>query len=97
MRELEDNIKSSKELFDHRAEGLSKMRHTAAERLEKLVDNELSELNFSNAHFKVFFTKTNSSALGTDGVEFLIATNRGEVPKALAKIASGEFIAFQTY
>ena len=89
MRELEDNIKSSKELFDHRAEGLSKMRHTAAERLEKLVDNELSELNFSNAHFKVFFTKTNSSALGTDGVEFLIATNRGEVPKALAKIASG--------
>ncbi len=89
MRELEDNIKSSKELFDHRAEGLSKMRHTAAERLEKLVDNELSELNFSNAHFKVFFTKTNSSALGTDGIEFLIATNRGEVPKALAKIASG--------
>ncbi len=89
MRELEENIKSSKELFDHRAEGLSKMRHTAAERLEKLVDNELSELNFSNAHFKVFFTKTNSSALGTDGVEFLIATNRGEVPKALAKIASG--------
>ncbi len=89
MRELEENIKSSKELFDHRAEGLSKMRHTAAERLEKLVDNELSELNFSNAHFKVFFTKTNSSALGIDGVEFLIATNRGEVPKALAKIASG--------
>ena len=89
MRELEENIKSSKELFDHRAEGISKMRHTAAERLEKLVDNELSELNFSNAHFKVFFTKTNSSALGIDGVEFLIATNRGEVPKALAKIASG--------
>ncbi len=89
MRELEENIKSSKELVDHRAEGLSKMRHTAAERLENLVDNERSELNFSNAHFKVFFTKTNSSALGIDGVEFLIATNRGEVPKALAKIASG--------
>ena len=89
LRELESAIQSSKELFDHRAEGLSKMRHTAAERLETLVDRELAELNFSDSHFKVNFSKKASSVLGVDGVEFLISTNRGEAPKSLAKVASG--------
>ena len=89
IKELEDNIKASKKTYDEKAEKLSEIRKKAAVKLEGLIDKELSELNFANADFKVSFSKTASSAIGTDSIEFLISTNKGEEPKPLAKIASG--------
>ena len=89
LKALEEKIKSSKAVFDEKAEFLSGIRKETAAELEKFVDKELSDLNFNNAQFKVDFAKTGSSALGTDKIEFLISTNIGESPKPLAKIASG--------
>ncbi len=89
LKALEEKIKSSKAVFDEKAEFLSCIRKETAAELEKFVDKELSDLNFNNAQFKVDFAKTGSSALGTDKIEFLISTNIGESPKPLAKIASG--------
>ena len=89
LKELEEKIKVSKALFDDKAETLSELRKETASKLEKMVDRELEELNFSNSHFCVSFSKTTSSANGNDSAEFLISTNRGEAPKPLAKIASG--------
>ncbi len=89
LKTLEEEIKASKADFDEKSEKLSSLRHLAAEKLEGLVDKELSELNFANAHFRTSFGRSSSSASGTDSVEFLISTNIGEAPKPLAKIASG--------
>lgn len=71
---------------------LSLLRHDAAELMSQKINAELMELNFQNAQFVVDFKeqeKTVYTANGIDVVEFLISTNKGEMPKPLAKIASG--------
>ena len=75
---------------------LSELRKSAAAELEQLITEQLSQLNFGEAAFAIDFTKavdasgnTLFSAEGTDIVEFLITTNRGEPLKPLSKIASG--------
>ncbi|MEG2199781.1 MAG: DNA repair protein RecN [Anaerovorax sp.] len=74
---------------------LSKLRKASAKKLEKLIDKELAELNFHNASISVHFETLRANGApqytnnGTDQVEFLIVTNKGDSPKPLAKIASG--------
>lgn len=71
---------------------LSLLRHNAADLMSQKINAELMELNFQNAQFVVDFKeqeKTVYTANGIDVVEFLISTNKGEMPKPLAKIASG--------
>lgn len=84
-------------------EALSKIRHQAAEKLEKEIEKELKELNMPGAHFRVdFHEKVNPEgvpisdgryvafdATGIEQIEFLIAPNPGEGLKPLVKIASG--------
>jgi len=57
--------------------------------MEAAVNKELSELNFKNSLFKIDFRETDIGPEGSDEVEFLISTNKGEALKPLAKIASG--------
>ena len=73
---------------------LTVLRQKSAKDIEKRINEELKELNFKDTSFKVFFYeeesgKSDFSANGTDRIEFLITTNKGETPKPLAKIASG--------
>lgn len=75
---------------------LSGLRRKAASELESLITEQLSQLNFGEAAFAIEFRKAVDStgnalfsADGTDIVEFLITTNRGEPLKPLSKIASG--------
>lgn len=69
---------------------LSEVRKDAASKLEKKITAELKELNFNDAHFSIQFKTADSfSAEGSDIVEFLISTNKGEPEKPLSKIASG--------
>jgi len=84
-------------------EALSKIRHQAAEKLEKGIEDELIELNMDGSKFKVDFRmlpdsdgvklqdgrKVAFDADGLEKVEFLIAPNPGEGLKPLIKIASG--------
>lgn len=78
------------------SEDLSALRRASAAELETLITEQLGQLNFSDAAFAIDFKKavdangnTLFSAEGTDIVEFLITTNRGEPLKPLSKIASG--------
>jgi len=73
---------------------LSVLRKKSARDIEARINEELKELNFKDTCFHVFFYdqdsgKSNFSANGTDRIEFLITTNKGEAPKPLVKIASG--------
>lgn len=74
---------------------LSSLRKVAASKLENLINKELEELNFHNASIFINFEPLESNGKpqytdnGTDRVEFLIVTNKGDSPKPLAKIASG--------
>ncbi len=69
---------------------LTEARKTAAVELEKLITEELAQLNFHDAKFSISFKKAESfTPEGNDVVEFLISTNKGEPLKPLSKIASG--------
>ena len=64
----------------------------AADRLRDAVMAELPPLRFDKARFFVEVTDTAETAwgaYGADQVRFLIATNPGQEPGPLAKIASG--------
>ena len=74
---------------------LSATRKKAAKKIEACVNEELKELNFKNAELLIYFEPRDPnrplvfSENGIDKIEFLIATNKGEHPKPLAKVASG--------
>lgn len=73
---------------------LTELRKKSARDMEKRVNEELKDLNFKDACLTVTFCEEGTdqsrfSENGLDRVEFFITTNRGEVQKPLAKIASG--------
>jgi DNA repair protein RecN (Recombination protein N) len=83
------------------AEQLSLARKGAAEQLGRSVSDELASLAMGDATITVEVEPARGrdgelalngarlSTTGIDRVEFLIATNRGELPRPLSKIASG--------
>lgn len=71
---------------------LSARRAAAARRLERAIAGELAPLKFAAARFVIEITaraEAGFDAGGTETVRFLIATNPGEAPGPLARIASG--------
>ncbi len=69
---------------------LSSLRKEAAQKLQKQILSELKELNFKDAELLIDFRDSeNYTSDGTDIVEFMMTTNKGEALKPLAKIASG--------
>ncbi len=81
--------KAKKELLEVSKE-LSDIRKATAGELEERITSELSDLNFKDAKLEISITPLAApTENGMDNVEILIATNRGEPLKPLAKIASG--------
>lgn len=71
---------------------LGEARRSAAARLERAVARELPPLRLEKARFAVEISAGPESAwgpLGADAVRFLIATNPGQAPGPLGKVASG--------
>jgi DNA repair protein RecN (Recombination protein N) len=72
------------------AAGLSAARREGAERIERLVMEELLFLSMKGVHFKIDIT--DKGVVGEDGrdeVEFLLSANPGEPLRPLRKVASG--------
>ncbi len=72
-----------------KAKALSESRRDAALRFCKEVGDELRFLNMPDVSIAVDIKTGKLTSTGMDTVEFLISANKGETPKALAKIASG--------
>jgi DNA repair protein RecN (Recombination protein N) len=74
------------------AAALSEARAKAARLLEQAIGQELPPLKLERARFVVerqMLPESGWGARGADAVRFLIATNPGDAPGALDKIASG--------
>jgi DNA repair protein RecN len=102
ISEVEQKISRLKQELAVLAGKLSLERRSAAQKLEKSVEDQLQNLQMNNARFQVNFTvlpnpegleldsqRVAFDATGADKVEFLIETNPGEGLKPLVKIASG--------
>ena len=71
---------------------LSATRRKSAAELEKALAEELPPLKLDRARLVIDITARDENAWGADGqdrVSFLVATNPGQTPGPLAKIASG--------
>jgi DNA repair protein RecN (Recombination protein N) len=81
---------------------LSTARKGAANRLGKGIETELNDLKMEGAHFEVSITQVDDpggcyvgdrrlkfTETGVDVVEFMMAANRGEPLRPIAKVASG--------
>ena len=71
------------------ANRLTESRRKASETLCKRVTEELNELDMPSVKFEVSVKEKDCSRDGKDDIEFLISANKGELPKPMAKIASG--------
>lgn len=68
---------------------LSELREKTSRKLENEINSQLLELNFKDARISIECKEKPIEENGTDLVEFIISTNKGEKSKPLAKIASG--------
>lgn len=87
------SLSNAKSAYLKVARELSAARRTAASALETAVMAELDELAMGETRFVVHFEPATEpdggTAKGLERVEFFVATNPGEEPRPLAKIASG--------
>lgn len=93
LSELVDQVTAAENSAVDLAMQLSRKRHEAADRLTRLVAEELSAVRMESATFRVTVTGENGpgglGASGLDRVDFLLSSNLGEPPRPLARIASG--------
>src|SRR5256714_940096 len=77
--------------YDELAGRLSAERSEAATKIGREVDAAMKELAKSGGRFEVELRSLlpDGSVAGNEQVEFLVATNPGTEPRALAKVASG--------
>ena len=88
----EQAARLAREAFVAAATALSAARKAASAKLERAVAKELPPLRLEKARFVVALgelAEADWGAGGMDAVRFLIATNPGQEPGPLAKIASG--------
>ena len=71
------------------AEDISKSRHKSAQFLSERLCMELENLDMPKCRIEFNFEPCKLCENGSEHVEFTISTNPSEVPKSLAKIASG--------
>ncbi len=89
---LQQQLKSLSGEYQQLAGKLSKKRKTAAGKLQKLVEKQLQQLAMSNCQFCIALTPRDNQQYhphGNEEISFLVSTNPGQAPQALAKIASG--------
>jgi len=92
VAELEQNSAAAREAYAAAASALTAARRAAAVRLDRAVARELPPLRLDKARFHAEvagLVESEWGVLGADQVRFLIATNPGQEPGPLARVASG--------
>jgi len=87
---LSDDIQTAKNNWEAEATRLSKKRAKGKAKIETAVKNLLTQMGMSNARLEVSLAPyAQPSRFGQEETTFLIATNPGQTPQPLNKIASG--------
>lgn len=90
LDKLKDELISAEHIVENICEELSAVRKNYSYDLLPKVREALSDLNFLDVEFDMYFTKLESpTSNGIDEAEFIISTNPGEPMKPLRNIASG--------
>lgn len=87
--ELEQEKRRLYQIAREKAERLTESRLEAFAELNPKIQNALEFLNMPGVRLSLEHSRGPLSSRGQDTIEFYIATNQGESPKPMAKIASG--------
>lgn len=87
--ELEQEKRRLYQIAREKAERLTESRLQAFAELNPKIQNALEFLNMPGVRLSLEHSRGPLSSRGQDTIEFYIATNQGESPKPMAKIASG--------
>lgn len=89
---LQQQLAETEQQYQQLATKLSKKRKTASNQLQKQVEAQLEQLAMANCRFSIALTPRADNTPhphGHEEIAFLVSTNPGQEPQALAKIASG--------
>jgi DNA repair protein RecN (Recombination protein N) len=89
MDKLRQEQKRLSAEFEKVAAELTKVRTSAARKLEQRVESELAQLAMERTVFRIGITPATWSDSGADAVTFRVSPNVGEEPRPLEKVASG--------
>ncbi len=90
IEKLNKEILNATKELSQTANDLSTKRKANASKIEKEVEQMLTDLSMPNAHFKIALSNlTELSSTGFDTIKFLFSPNKGNDFKELHKIASG--------
>ncbi len=87
--ELVRNCNKAKEKAEKLASALSEKRKKVSEEFKDSVKREMTYLDMPNVELVIKQEQCELNNNGCDRIEILISTNPGELPKPVAKIASG--------
>jgi len=90
IRQLESREREARAALIERAETLTAMRRSGAERMARAVDEVLPDLGMPDGHVTVALRPLKEiGASGSEDVEFCVALNVGHEPRPLSRVASG--------
>lgn len=90
LEQLSIDVEKIRSEYTRAATKLSAARRKAATQINKQINEQLYLLGMTSANFIATLTETDApQASGLEDIEFLIATNKGQPARPLAKIASG--------
>jgi DNA repair protein RecN (Recombination protein N) len=92
LKSLQQGVIQRREAFIEAARDLSAGRKKAARKLESAMQNELKELAMAGALFQVVIEtldEDRANSAGMEKVQFFLASNPGETPRPLSRVASG--------
>ncbi|MBN7825048.1 DNA repair protein RecN [Bowmanella dokdonensis] len=92
LNELAGKLELQYQAYQHSALALSQSRQQAADRLAEAVQSQIRLMNMKQACFQVqvsYDEQAPASRHGLDQVHLLVATNPGQTPDLLEKVASG--------
>jgi DNA repair protein RecN (Recombination protein N) len=89
VSELERDITEKEKRIRTETARLTDMRKAASLKIEEAVNSCLKDLSMETAEFRIDIRPAPLSSKGTDVIEFLLSSDKGETSKPLNRVASG--------
>ena len=93
LQQVKNEVAKSMKLAIQKADSITKVRKTAAKKIEEVIKQRLVALGMPNIQFTINLESSELSADGADKVAYMFSANRNMPMQPVAQVASGGEIA----
>ena len=93
LQQVKNEVDKSMKLAIQKADSITKVRKTAAKKIEEVIKQRLVALGMPNIQFNINLESSELSADGADKVAYMFSANRNMPMQPVAQVASGGEIA----